>query len=376
MKTKIYTIPLQPIITILLIVLVVILGYIVYQKSIENNKNTNISIESFQSSSPTPTPIPISITIPKVEFPFKNIYDDNGELINVILLAAPFREKKHEELYETYKQQGLSFCGISSYLEFPGVINNPYEDQYHKQQNHDYIAMASTWLHCFRNPEQYLSKQPAVPNILLTEADLKDTDTYKPNPSIQKEYDFIYVCLKDNEKCDSGWQSYNRNWDLAKKCLIIMCQKYKLKGIIIGRENCPITEFCSGIVKLLPFLPFNEFQAEMQKCRFLFVPNVSDASPRVITEALCYNMPVLVNYNIVGGWHNVIPGITGEFFNDENDISISIEKITTNYISYEPRDWFVKNRGKRNSGSILAKFLIQHFTNINNPNMAYATITI
>jgi hypothetical protein len=372
MKTKISTIPLQPIITILLIVLVVILGYIVYKKSIENNTNT--AIENFQSSSPTP--IPISITIPKVEFPFKNIYDDNGELINVILLAAPFREKKHEDLYETYKQQGFSFCGISSYLEFPGVINNPYEDQYHKQQNHDYIGMASAWLHCFRNPEQYLSKQHGVPNILLTEADLKNTDTYKPNPSIQKEYDFIYVCLKDNDKCDAGWQSYNRNWDLAKKCLIIMCQKYKLKGIIIGRENCPITEFCSGIVKLLPFLPFNEFQAEMQKCRFLFVPNVSDASPRVITEALCYNMPVLVNYNIVGGWHNVIPGITGEFFNDENDISISIEKITTNYISYEPRDWFVKNRGKRNSGSILAKFLILHFTNINNPNMVYATITI
>ena len=71
---------------------------------------------------------------------------------------------------------------------------------------------------------------------------------------------------------------------------------------------------CNGIVKVVPFLAFDAFQKEMQKCRFLFVPNIADASPRVITEAICYNMPVLVNRNILGGWHYVEPGVTGEFF--------------------------------------------------------------
>jgi hypothetical protein len=155
-----------------------------------------------------------------------------------------------------------------------------------------------------------------------------------------------------------------------------MCRKYKLKGIIVGRENCPITEFCSGIVKILPFLPFNEFQQEMQKCRFLFVPNVSDASPRVITEAICYNMPVLVNRNIVGGWHNVIPHITGEFFGDENDIETALDYMTQNMEKYNARDWFLENRGKEKSGRVLAQFLIKHYPNINNKMMSFATITI
>ena len=34
---------------------------------------------------------------------------------------------------------------------------------------------------------------------------------------------FLYVCLKDNDKCKDGWQSYNRNWEDAQKYLDIMC---------------------------------------------------------------------------------------------------------------------------------------------------------
>ena len=37
--------------------------------------------------------------VPKVEFPFKNILDENGRRLNIILISAPFREEKHEELY-------------------------------------------------------------------------------------------------------------------------------------------------------------------------------------------------------------------------------------------------------------------------------------
>lgn len=313
--------------------------------------------------------------IPTVAFPFKNLFDDAGQKLNIILIAAPFREKKHEELYDSYKAKGISFAGISSYLEFPGKIDNPYEDKYHITQKHNYESMVSTWLHCFREPAKYLT-DTAMPKLLITEADLKDTSSYKPNPNIKKAYDFIYVCLKDNDKCEPGWQSYNRNWDLAKKCLVTMCRKYKLRGVIIGRENCPITEFCSGIVKILPFLPFNEFQQEMQKCKFLFVPNVSDASPRVITEAMCYNMPVLVNHNIVGGWHNIVPHVTGEFFTNENDLETALDYMTQNMENYKPRDWFIQNRSKERSGHVLSEFLIKHYPNINNKTMRYATITI
>jgi hypothetical protein len=313
--------------------------------------------------------------VPTVEFPFKNLFDDKGKKLNIILISAPFREKEHEDLYEKYKSMGLSFCGISSYLEFPGKIDNPYEDKYHEEKNHDYTKMVSSWLHCFREPPQILENS-GLPMMQLAEADLKDFNSYKPDHSIRKEYDFIYVCLNDNEKCEPGWNWYIRNWDLAKECLEVMCRKHKLTGIIVGRENCEFTDYCTGIVKVLPFLPFNEFQKEMQKCKFLFVPNVSDASPRVITEAICYNMPVLVNEKIVGGWNNVVPGVTGEFFKDEYDVSSNIEKIMNRYSNYTPREWFERNRGKEKCGRELADFLVKNYPNINNKNMSYATITI
>jgi hypothetical protein len=310
---------------------------------------------------------------PSVEFPFKNIYDEQGRKLNIICISAPFRETNHELLYESYKNAGWNIIGISSYLEFPYKIDNPYEDRFHEERNHDYVSMVSAWIHCFRDPG-YKLQYSRLPLLLMSEADLKNVDHYKPDPSIQKQYDFMYICLDDNERCTPGWNWYIRSWDLAKLCLEVMCSKYHLKGVIVGRTNCEFTEKCTGIVKTVPFLPFHEFQTEMQKCRFLFAPNVSDASPRVITEAILYDMPVLVNQNIVGGWTNVIPGVTGEFFTNEHDISQALDRILSPEAKYSPREWFVNHRGLEHSGKELAQFLKTNFPNINHPDMQYAYI--
>jgi len=313
--------------------------------------------------------------IPLVDFPFKNMFDDENKLLNIILISAPFREKIHEDNYELYKSMGLSFCGISSYINFPGHIKNPYEDRYHEEKNHDYPSMVDAWLHCFRSPPVNLQTSQ-LPLLRLCESDLKDFEKFKPDPSIKKEYDFMYVCLQDNETCQNGWQSYNRNWYLAKKCLEIMCGEFKLKGILVGRTNCEFTNKCDGIVKTIPQLDFDKFQIELQKCKFLFVPNISDASPRILTEAICYNIPVLVNYNIMGGWHYVVSGVTGEFFINDRDVGSALRSLTTNLHGYYPRNYFIKNHGKKKDGKRLAQFLISHYPSINNKNMKYATIAI
>ena len=296
--------------------------------------------------------------VPVVAFPFKNLFDETGKRLNIILLSAPFRGGDHDKLYEEYKSKNMAFCGISSYREFPQKIVNAYEDTYHVRQKHNYLKMVTAWLHCFRNPDDYIQsptyleneEKVFLPNMLITEADLKDPAHYQYDPNITKEYDFMYVCLKDNAQCSEGWQSTARNWELAKKCLVIMCRDFNLKGILVGRENCDITEFCANMLTIVDLLPFHEFQDRMKKSKFLFVPNIEDASPRVITEAMLYNMPVIVNENIGGGYHNVIPGITGEFFTDENNVIQALEKVTKNTTSYTPRDWYCKNRGRETRG--------------------------
>jgi hypothetical protein len=258
-------------------------------------------------------------------------------------------------------------------LEFPNEIHNPHEDQFHKDRKHDYPSMVTSWIHCFRDPG-YKLQYSGLPLLLMAEADLKNVDHYPLDTTIEKEYDFMYVCLDDNEKCEPGWNWYIRSWDLAKKCLEVMCSKYHLRGIIVGRTNCEFTDKCTGIVKTVPFLPFHEFQTEMQKCRMLFAPNVSDASPRVITEAMLRNLTVLVNRNIVGGWNNVVPGVTGEFFTSEFDIDKALDKLLAPTASYTPREWYINHRGLLNSGKELADFLKEVYPDVNYPNMKYAYI--
>ena len=63
----------------------------------------------------------------------------------------------------------------------------------------------------------------------------------------------------------------------------------------------------------------------MSKCKFLFLPNIRDASPRVLTEALVVDVPVLVNKKIYGGTKYVNEN-TGELFSDEKDLPKGVRK--------------------------------------------------
>ena len=114
----------------------------------------------------------------------------------------------------------------------------------------------------------------------------------------------------------------------------------------------------------MPFQPQSKFLKLIQECKWLFVPNISDASPRVVTQAMCYNMPILMNKNIVGGWKYIDETQTGVFFTDEKDISSSLYKLQNNLTTYKPREWFIKHYGKVNSGKRLLAFLKEHFKSV------------
>jgi hypothetical protein len=306
--------------------------------------------------------------VPTVRFPFKNLFDENGKKLNVILISAPFREREHEKKYEEYKSKGMAFCGISSYLTFPMKITNPYDNFYHVERKHRYTDMVSAWLHCFRDPPEEIRR---LPHLLLAEADLKNLNEYHPDKTIKKEYDLMYLSLSDNNDCRKGWNWVCRNFDLALKCFEKMNQR-PLKILVVGREGCKFPN--AHQITQKQFLPFHEFAKEMKKCRALFLPNVLDAYPRVLAEALCYDLPVLVNHAIVGGWSAVVPGVTGEFFRSEEDVLEALDKVLTG--KYTPRKWYEEHRGLQNSGKELAKFLVKHYPNLNNKEVQCASITI
>lgn len=301
--------------------------------------------------------------IPKMERPFLNIYDDKGNKINVVFITHPFTRSDLITKYEDAKKRGIHFIGMSSYSEFPGIITNPH-DPLHKPDNdawtkYNYYQLTEGWCHCFRNPELYIT-DPDIPQALISESDFLDYNKHLPDPSIEKKYDFVYICLKDNDKCNDGWQAYNRNWTVARKCLDIMCNKYNLKGLLVGRINCEIPSGCHNLMELTDKMVYADFIKVYNQSKFIFVPNITDASPRVMTEAMCYNLPILVNYNIVGGW-KYVNYKTGEFFKDENDfenvLSVFLNNMKNN--EYHPRQYFIDNYGPHNAGTKLLNFITE-----------------
>ena len=296
--------------------------------------------------------------------PLKNIVDEKDRILNVAFIIYPFTDKEEHKRYLEAKKKGMYFIGMSSYINFPCLTQNKYcitSDPKHMSWDFDYFKLTSGWCHCFRNPDKCIP--PYFPKRLISESDFSRHEGYNYNPNLtykDKEYDFIYICLVDNDKCEDGWQSEGRNWNVAKKCIDIMCKKYKMKGLLIGRVNCEMPASCHKL-KLMDttgFLDYSEFIKQYQKCKFIFVPNIYDASPRVLTEALAHNLPCLVNYNIVGGWKYVNEK-TGEFFTDEKDFDKSLQKLRKNMDrnQYSPRDYFINNHGPQHEGKELIQFI-------------------
>ena len=314
---------------------------------------------------------------------FIHLYDNNGNKLNVTLISKPlFSDKDFKQLL--VNKPNKIYLGITSYLEFPFDPSNPkdkYKNIRHKHNNKDYsdynanyydmyLDICEGWLHCFRNPKEYLNT--TKPMALISESDFINYQSVKPDKSINKEYDYIYSCPKVN--ADSGcddWVSYNKNWDLGKKCIKVMSDM-GLKGLLIGRKGCSVPKNCDTT----GWVEYAEMLKLYQKAKFVFLPNQADASPRVLTECLSLDVPCMVNKNILGGW-KYVNNKTGEFFTDENDIEKSVKLLMNNLSKYSPRQYIIDNYGPLNSGKKLKKFLYDNFKsrlNIPEHKVKYVTI--
>ena len=314
---------------------------------------------------------------------FVHLYDNNGTMLNVVLISKPFSSANEFKKYLININKYI-FIGITSYMEFPHVPTNPidnYEDE-KIQQNAEtnpyyldmYYVICQGWLHCFREPIKYLPSDK--PHALISESDFINYKTNVPDPSVVKIYDFIYSCPKVNKDstCDD-WVSYNKNWELALKCLPILCEKYKLKGLLVGRDNCDIPEKSKQYITTTGWVDNETMRTLYQQARFQFVPNKRDASPRVITEGMCFGLPCLMNYNILGGWKYIDEAKTGVFFTDENDIADAIAKLIVKMPTYDTRQYIIDNYGPINSGKKLKEFLFSNFKNkLNITDCEYVTI--
>ena len=322
--------------------------------------------------------------IPTMKRPFLNLYavkkDGTEVLTNIVFITHSFTRDDCEVDYNKYKADGMHFLGLSSYSEFPGQITNHHDvlhDPKHKAYTYDYFKLTRGWCSVFREEINKTIFPKDFPRIQMGESDFAKYKTHLPDPSVKKEYDFLYICLKDNDKCEDGWQSKIREFQTAKKIIDIMCKKYKLKGLLIGRIGCEVPPSCHQLMELTDFQEYATFIKNFNKCKFLLCTSMLDASPRTVSEGMCFNLPILMNKNILGGWQ-YINDKTGCFFdpnNIENDFEPMLDKFMTklNNNEYTPRDWYIKHYGEHNSGLKLLNFVKSVFKE-NELNIKYNDI--
>jgi len=303
-------------------------------------------------------------------YAFQPVMNQNHEYVNVIMVRAPFRGGDDEKLYKFYKDDIL-FLGISSFESFPLKSPNPYSQ---KTESDYYLNMFPGFLHMMRDPDEYFPQK--VETVLMSQSDFNLDDAMRFGQKHDKEekiYDFVYSGGdQDVERDCVGWASYNKNFSFVREALEVMCSsEFNVTGVLIANKNkadtkaCTIPPACHGKIVQTTFLDQGKFFGYLAKARWAFLPQICDASPRVSTQAMSMNIPLLMNRNIMGGWKYISPGETGESFHDMSDFKDSLRKILDNTRGgnspYKPLQFVKKRYGSVKSGERLLEFVKEHW---------------
>eukprot|EP00191_Tetraselmis_sp_GSL018_P001692 CAMPEP_0177606888 /NCGR_PEP_ID=MMETSP0419_2-20121207/17569_1 /TAXON_ID=582737 /ORGANISM="Tetraselmis sp., Strain GSL018" /LENGTH=827 /DNA_ID=CAMNT_0019101323 /DNA_START=311 /DNA_END=2796 /DNA_ORIENTATION=- len=300
-------------------------------------------------------------------WPFQKIHDRNGRDTGVVGLCAPFIKYYYNSMWEKalfwrLKARGHVMLGISSYEWFPGNATNPITDRTPQLNPEDKKMYASVdaFAHCFRKPWEHIA--PGIPRALISQSDFVNADSSDLQPKgLAKQYTFGHSNLA------GVWNDFNRNWTVTVKC-VKLAVKNGMNVLLVGKkkdadknpkriaEIKPLID--KGSVTITDMLPHRELGDVMEKSRFWFVPNQSDASPRVVAEALCRGTPVIMNRHIAGGW-KYINDQTGVFFDGPDDFLPAIERLEKLRAAgkLRPREWFMENYGNHRSSLRLQALL-------------------
>ena len=196
------------------------------------------------------------------------------------------------------------------------------------------VKACEAWAHCFRDPDHYLP--PGTPRMLVSGSDFVD-EKAAWNAAFgggrpPRRWDLVYSCLP------TWLNELQKNWDLARSCAVRLADA-GVRIAMVGRAGVPGLPGHPNI-DYLPQLPWRAIMRATASARAAFLPNWWDASPRVITEALAIDIPVLVNRRILGGWKYVVPE-TGAFFDDEANIVDTFFSLLDGAL--HPRDWLLAN---------------------------------
>lgn len=300
------------------------------------------------------------------QYPFQAVTNQKGKEVNIILVrSAP--DQRQIAMYERLKEEIL-FIGISSFEDFPKPSVNPYSAKYAKDK---YTGMFPGFLHMMRPDDAKKWFPPHVKLLLMSQSDFQLPNHAPRDYSVPRKWDFTYSGSDQDVHNDcKGWSSFAKNWTFVQdEALEVMCGELGLTGVLVAtidkqnRKRCKIPKSCEGKILQTQYIPQDQFLHYVEQSRFLFLPQIHDASPRVSTQALANDVPLLMNAHISGGW-KYLNDQTGEMFHDMTDFREAARKIVKNADvrdHYKPREWIREHYGNAVQGERLFKFIRDEF---------------
>lgn len=219
--------------------------------------------------------------------------------------------------------------GVMSFRSWPRRIPEELDDYTMEAIDtgmHDIIKTFTGWLHCANDTYIYFN-HTLIPRLLFSESDIQwrvAHNHYNWNMRTHhREFDLVFV--------NPGWEKWHndtKNFPLACLCFPRLIDELGLKIMILGREP---PDYLRGKIKWIKgMVDFSVLLDYFRRSKVLFVPAISDASPRIIPQALSMDTAIVVNRNIVGGW-KYVNEYTGALFNDENDVVDVFEDVLTRW---------------------------------------------
>jgi hypothetical protein len=280
---------------------------------------------------------------PKVSWPFLGLGDQDGCDVGWMALTGPLRGAPERAMFDALRPNHR-MLGFTSYLTFPAEIT--------EGSIEDYGDLCEAWCHCFRDPDRFLPVR--LPRVLISESDFMDPHQISPErlgPPVRHSsgaFDLVYVCGPDQ------WHAECKNLALARECIPRLCDALGVRVLVVGREGAEDFPPRDGIV-LSPRVRRDVLLSTIAHARALFVPNVVDASPRLVAEAMCMDVPLVMHRGILGGWKYINP-FTGVFFEGVHDVVEATRRCLERGL--RPRRWFRANYGPYHAGRRLREFLL------------------
>jgi len=266
--------------------------------------------------------------VPKLSKPFMNFYDN---ISKIFYIYTPFISNENKTLYNDLINSKFNKIGLSIYQEFPSVIKNKYENNFHKLNPTDYLENTKLWIHPFKDPNKYdliNSKKNYFFNFsnLLIEY---------PTETKQKTIDIIIICDNYFNIDSKRWLKYYHNVSLINSTLSM-----------INDSNLNITVIDPmHIVNIYPNINYvyqnNNINSLLLQSKICIIFNKHASMIPYVGNALLRDNCLLMYHSILGEW-NLINKYTGKFFSNTTTLLENISFIFNNINSFKPKKWYIK----------------------------------